>query len=129
MRARTVEIVSADDEFLGTVREVVEANLENEDFNVGALATGVNLSRGHLHRRLRDLIEQSPSQIIQTIRLERAAQMLQGKTGNVSEVAYGTGFKSVSHFSRCFKRKYGCPPSDMLSGECIPAEPVGNPSA
>ena len=34
-----------------------------------------------------------------------------GRAGTVSEVAYAVGFKSVSYFSDCFVRAFGCRPS------------------
>ena len=45
-------------------------------------------------------------------RLERGARLLAEGSGTVSEVAYGVGFKSLSHFSRRFSKKYNQSPSD-----------------
>jgi len=46
-------------------------------------------------------------------RLERAAVLLKKQTLNVSEVAYESGFKDNSHFSRAFKQKFGMTPLDF----------------
>jgi AraC-like DNA-binding protein len=111
IHARTVDTISSDVAFLERVRLVIEGNLEDETFNVDTLADEVGLSRVHLYRRLRRLIDRSPSELIRTIRLERGAQLLAQEAGSISEVAYGVGFKSVSHFSRSFREHYGCTPS------------------
>jgi transcriptional regulator GlxA family with amidase domain len=37
--------------------------------------------------------------------------LLAGRYGNVTEVAYSTGFKNPSHFARCFREQFGVPPS------------------
>ncbi len=51
------------------------------------------------------------------MRLERAGQLLRAGAGTVSEVAYGVGFKSLSHFSRRFREHYGVAPSDYAVRE------------
>ncbi|MEM6287335.1 MAG: ATP-binding protein [Bacteroidota bacterium] len=111
LRATTIEAVSSDDVFLSAVRDAIEAHLSDEAFSVERLAREVGVSRAHLYRQLRDLDGRSPSEIIRTLRLERAAQLLEAGAGTVSEVAYAVGFKSVSHFSNTFAAHVGCRPS------------------
>jgi len=111
VHAASVTAENADEKFLEQVRLAIEANLSNEGFNVEQLARAVTHSRGHLHRRLRDLAGESPSDLIRRIRLERAAQLLEAGAGTVSEVAYSVGFKSVAHFSNAFLALYGVRPS------------------
>jgi signal transduction histidine kinase/DNA-binding response OmpR family regulator/ligand-binding sensor domain-containing protein len=106
-----VEVASTDQAFLDAVRTVIEANLANEDFSVDQLAEAVGFSRVHLYRRLQELIGEAPSALIRSMRVGRAAQLLAQQAGTVSEVAYGVGFKSVSHFSRVFRKHHGHPPS------------------
>ena len=55
--------------------------------------------------------------MIRTIRLEHAAQLLRERAGLVSEIAYAVGFKSVAHFSTCFRDLYGCTPSAYMAEE------------
>lgn len=99
-----------------------ETHLANEDFNVEQLAAEIGLDRSHLYRRLRALSGQTPTEIIRSMRLERASQLLAGQAGLVSEVAYGVGFKSVSHFSKCFRERYGVTPSIYMADEAEPED-------
>ncbi len=69
------------------------------------------MSRVHLYRRLREILDQTPSDVIIGLRLDRAAQLLSADAGNVAEIAYGVGFKSTSHFSRRFRERFGKTPS------------------
>lgn len=85
--------------------------MEDEDFTVEELARRVAHSRGHLHRRLRELIDESPSDLIRRMRLERAASLLAARAGSVSRIAYAVGFKSVAHFSNRFAEHFGVRPS------------------
>jgi DNA-binding response OmpR family regulator/anti-sigma regulatory factor (Ser/Thr protein kinase) len=101
----------ADAAFLQRVHAAVEAHMSEEDFSVEHLARAVAHSRGHLHRRLRGLAGESPSDLIRRTRLERAAGLLSARAGSVAEVAYSVGFKSVAHFSNAFKERYGVRPS------------------
>ena len=104
-------IESADDAFVASVRAAIEAGLADEAFGVGALAEAVGLSPSHLRRRTAELVGASPSDLIRTARLDRAADLLAARAGTVSEVAYGVGFKSVAHFSNAFLAHTGSRPS------------------
>jgi signal transduction histidine kinase/ligand-binding sensor domain-containing protein/DNA-binding response OmpR family regulator len=106
-----VDVAPADRKFIEQVRAVIEAHLGDEQFTVERLASEVAQSRGNLHRRLRELIGESPSDLIRRMRLERAAAMLEVGAGSVGEVAYAVGFKSVAHFSNAFHESHGVRPS------------------
>jgi len=110
-----VDAPSRDEAFLERVRQVLEAHLADSDFNVDALADAVSQSRSQLYRRLRELLGQSPSELIQGFRLERGADLLAARAGTVSEIAYGVGFKSVSHFCRRFRARHGMSPSTYIA--------------
>ncbi|HJU74561.1 MAG TPA: two-component regulator propeller domain-containing protein, partial [Gemmatimonadaceae bacterium] len=111
IHAAPVDVEPADRKFIEEVRIAIEAKLGDESFTVERLASDVGQSRGNLHRRLRDLIGESPSDLIRRMRLERAAQMLECGAGSVAEVAYAVGFKSVAHFSNAFNEMHGVRPS------------------
>ena len=102
---------SAADRFLIKLRETIETRMSDEDFDVRALARAMSESRSSLYRHLMDTCGQTPSEVLRSMRLERAAQLLEAQSGTIADVAYGVGFKSVSHFSRSFRDAYGVPPS------------------
>jgi len=106
-----VDVPPADRKFVDQVRTAIEAHLGDEQFTVERLAAEVAQSRGNLHRRLRELLGETPSDLIRRMRLERAAAMLEAGAGSVSEVAYAVGFKSVAHFSNAFHEMHGVRPS------------------
>jgi DNA-binding response OmpR family regulator len=110
-----VQIPSADEKFIQKVMDAVESNLSDPDFDVEALGRAVGLSRVQLYRKLFALTSQPPSDFLRTLRLKRAAGLLSRKAGNISEIAYLTGFREASHFSRCFSQQYGRSPSDFMA--------------
>ncbi|HFC29819.1 MAG TPA: AraC family transcriptional regulator, partial [Oceanospirillales bacterium] len=66
-----------------------------------------------LYRKVKKELNISPSNYIQKIRLEIAKQLLDKKSITVSEIAYASGFESLSYFSKSFKNKYGHKPSSI----------------
>ena len=46
-------------------------------------------------------------------RLNKALELIRERKSNLSEIAYQTGFSSISAFSRAFKQAYGKAPSEM----------------
>jgi len=111
LHAEAVDVEPTDETFLERVRVVIEENLGDEAFTVERMAREVAHSRGHLHRRLRALLDESPSELLWRMRLERAAMLLEAGAGSISEIAYAVGFKSVSHFSNRFLDHFGARPS------------------
>ena len=93
-------------------REVIDAHLEDPDFSVGDFCREIAMSRAQLHRKLKAVTGQAATEFVRTYRLQRAAQLLEGGYGNVTEVAYAVGFSNLSYFSRSFRDQYGVQPSE-----------------
>ena len=94
---------------------IIGEHLADPQFSVEALAEAVGLSRQQLYRRLKEDTSDTPVAYIRRYRLERAAQLLRERQGNVSEVAYAVGFNSLSYFSRCFGDQFGQTPSAFVT--------------
>ena len=109
--ASPVEVTAADEAFVARAKAAVEAEIGNEGFSVDDLADALGLSRRQLERKLRALVDVSPSAFVRLLRLSRAAHLLAEGFGNVSEVAYAVGL-SPSHFARLFRDHYGTVPSE-----------------
>lgn len=107
-------VTSADERLLAQLRKIVEANLDDPDFKVNELCQEVGMSRSQLHRKLKGVTGKATSDFVRTHRLQRAAQLLEGGYGNVTEVAYAVGFRHLSYFSRSFRDLYGVQPSEYL---------------
>ena len=94
------------------VMRIINENLNKSDFSVNMLSDRVGMSRVHLHRKLKELTNQSAGDFIKSIRLKQAAELLKSKNMSTSEVAYRVGFSTLSHFSSCFKKFYGMSPKE-----------------
>jgi DNA-binding response OmpR family regulator len=107
-----VVIENRDATFLTKLVKIVEDNIANESFTVENLQKEIGMSRMQLHRKLKALTNQSANDFIRSIRLKRAAQILQQPGVQISEAAYLSGFNHLSYFSKCFKDQFGVLPSD-----------------
>jgi signal transduction histidine kinase/ligand-binding sensor domain-containing protein/DNA-binding response OmpR family regulator len=113
------EITAAplDQKFLARIKEIVEANMENETFDLPTLSAKAGMSERQLERKLKALIDQTPNQFIRAMRLQRARQLLEQNAGTVSEIAYMVGFNNIPYFSKAFREAFGKPPSEVKGGE------------
>lgn len=107
-----IEMKSNDEILMSKVMKTINEHLANPELNVEMLASNVGMSRVHMHRKLKELTNQSARDFIRSIRLKQAATLLSEKKLNVSEVAYSTGFSSLSHFSNSFREFYGVSPTE-----------------
>jgi DNA-binding response OmpR family regulator/two-component sensor histidine kinase len=114
---KDISVTSADERFLNRAIEIIEKNMGDPDFGVDAFGKEIALSHTQLYRKLKALTNQSPVYFIRTIRLKRAAGLLEQAYGNVAEISYEVGFNNPSYFAECFRKQFGKPPSEYTSGK------------
>ena len=102
-------------EFQRLVITAIQTHLPEPGFSVAALADELALSSSQLWRRVQEEFGTTPTLLIRSHRLDRAAQMLDERPGSISEIAFATGFSSLSYFSRCFRSRFGMAPSEYVN--------------
>jgi len=102
-------------EFLQKLIKMLEDNLTSENLNVDFIATEMGLSRSSLYRKLRSLTGETVNDFIRNIRMRKGLLLLKEGKLNISEVAYETGFKSLSYFTTSFKKHFGYNPTELKS--------------
>ena len=90
---------------------IVAQRLGDPDFNVDTLAALLKMGRTKFYGKMKEFTGMSPNNYLQTERLKRAADLLIEGDLNVTEISYKVGFQSPTYFYKCFKEKYGVPPS------------------
>ncbi len=110
----------ADENFFTSILNYTEKNWTNDDLKADDFCKPTGCSKSQLYRKLIALTGQSPNTFIKEYRLAEALKLLNKKTGNVSEIAFETGFTSPSYFSKCFLKRYGIAPSDYLHFKAEP---------
>ena len=106
------EIQSTDNKLLDRIMNVINCNLSNQELNVEMITKEVGISRVHLHRKLKELTNQSTRDLIKNVRLKHAATLLSTTHYNVTEITDMVGFSSITLFSRSFKELYGVTPTE-----------------
>jgi DNA-binding response OmpR family regulator/nitrogen-specific signal transduction histidine kinase len=107
-----IEIVSSSEKFLKSVVSYVEENMNNVRFSVDELSHHFNMSRGTLYYKILELTGLPPVEFMRTIKLDKAAVMLEKSDLSVSQIAYATGFATPHYFTKSFKSKFNVLPKD-----------------
>ena len=100
-----------DQRFREKMETIVAQRLGDADFNVDTLASLLKMGRTKFYGKMKECTGMSPNSYLQNERLKRAAELLIEGDLNVTEVSYKVGFQSPTYFYKCFKEKYGVPPS------------------
>lgn len=105
----------AEEKFLNLLMEWTEKVWNDESFNVSDFSKKIGLSKAQLYRKITALTGYSPNDFIKNYRLNKALKLLENKHGNISEVAFETGFRTPAYFSKCFQKRFGILPSEYTN--------------
>ena len=100
--------------FVKQLLKLTENQISNPNFDIIELSTQLGFSRTTLYRKIKAAFGQSPSQFLNSIRLKKAAALLESGKYSVTDVTALVGFQSLSYFSRLFREEFGQPPSAVL---------------
>ncbi len=92
--------------------EIIEDNLADKNFDVQILSQKIGISRAQLFRKIKVITTLTPNEFIQTMRLKRAAQLLEKSNLNITEICYEVGFNYPSHFAKLFQEHFGIQPRE-----------------
>lgn len=110
---------SADEQFLTRMNDIIEHNFSNSDLSVDFLAEKLCISRSGLFAKIKTLANVTPNELIQLIRLKKAAALLLENKYRVNEVSYMVGFNNPSYFSKCFQKQFGVKPGEFTGGSRV----------
>ncbi len=66
----------------------------------------------HVSRELKRCTGETPTELINRLRLEQAARRLLLSGEDITTIAYNSGFETLSYFSALFKKRFGLSPRD-----------------
>lgn len=108
------DLSDLDKDFASRFRRLVEERMSDSDLNVEDIGRELGMSRVQLYRKLKQLTNFSPVELLRQMRLKRAASLLVSSDLSVSEIAYEVGFSSPSYFTKCYKEEFGVSPSEVV---------------
>ncbi len=105
---------STDSEFMKKIDDIIEQNLDNQDFSVAQMSKEMCISSSTLYRKIKALTLVSANEYIKKFRIRRAAALLEEGRYTISETVFKVGFGSTDYFRDCFKDEYGVSPSEYI---------------
>lgn len=92
---------------------LMNEELDNSELNIVKMTERLNLSRTKFYYKIKSLTGENPASFFKTYKLNKAAEYIKTGQYNISEIAYMTGFNTLSHFSISFKKQFGVSPSEF----------------
>jgi len=106
-----ITTTSKDKDFIEKAIKVVEEFMSDTEFDIKAFASDMAVSPSTMLRKMKAITGESSNKFIRTLRLKRAAQLLQSSQLSVTEICYEVGFSSQKHFSATFKKQFELSPT------------------
>lgn len=106
---------SADEQLLTRLNAVIEQNFSNPELSIDFLAEQLCISRSGLFAKIKTLANVTPNELIQVVRLKKAAALLQENRYRISEISYMVGFNNPSYFTKCFYKQFGIKPGEFVA--------------
>jgi len=105
---------SPDEQFLQKIHDILKANLDNANFSLDQVCDQLNMSRSLMYKKIKTLTGLSPVELVRSIKLTEAANLLRTQRYKVFEVVYMVGFSDLKYFRECFIKQFGYPPSQLI---------------
>ena len=105
---------SPDELFIKKVLVLIDSNISNPNFSVEELSNEVFVSRYTLYKKILAMTGKTPNELVRSMRLKRAVQLLETGHLTISQICHKVGFKSQKYFVRTFKSEYNTIPSRYL---------------
>ncbi len=116
---KSIVSTKTDENFIKKLDTVIYENMADHDLNVETLAEIMNMSRSTLYRKIRDISNLSPNELINITRLKKSAELLKTGKYKIFEVAEIVGYNSPTSFGRNFQKQFEMTPSEYMSGERV----------
>ena len=104
--------VDADQRFLTKLTALLEENISNGDLSVDDVARLMGMSRSVYFKKIKALTGIGPNDYFKSLRLQRAAELLDAGELSITEISYRIGITDSHYFSKCFKQKFGVTPTE-----------------
>lgn len=100
------------DRIVFQVKELIEQNLDNEDFSLEMASGKLFFSQNYVRQIFKQITGESFMEYLIRRRMETAGVLLKNASMKIQEVAARTGYSNQRYFASCFKKYYGCTPTE-----------------
>ncbi|AXY74114.1 hybrid sensor histidine kinase/response regulator [Paraflavitalea soli] len=115
------EVESENDKLLLRITNYIEENIDDDKLSVEQLAKHLCMSRATLYNKIVDIAGETPVEYIRSVRLNKAAVLLEKSDMRIAEIGYTVGFLTPNYFARAFKAKFNMSPTEYVTLKRKPA--------
>ena len=99
--------------FIEKVLSIIQDNIDKNELDVQYMADKLNISRSNLHTKIKALMNMNTSEFINTVRINKAKELMTQSKYTLSEIAYKVGYNDAAYFTRIFKKTTGKTPGEF----------------
>ena len=111
---KSIAHTRADESFLEMLNETISNAILDMELDVERLSRMMNMSRITLYRKIKAVSNLSPTELINIVRLKKAASLLQEGNYKIYEVSDMVGYSSQSNFTRSFTKQFNMTPTEYV---------------
>ncbi|MBN2766062.1 MAG: response regulator [Paludibacteraceae bacterium] len=99
--------------FVEKVFALIQENIDNNELDVQFLSQNLSISRTNLHNKLKQILDMNTTEFINTIRINKAKDLILKEDLTFSEISYMVGYNDVTYFNRVFRKNTGKTPTEF----------------
>lgn len=111
---RSIAQTETDETFVKKLDEIMDVHISDPDLNVETLAEIMHMSRSTLYRKIKEMSDLSPNELINIARLKKAAELLKKGDYKIYEIAEMVGYNSQTSFGRNFQKQFNMTPTEYV---------------
>ena len=104
---------NTEDEYVDKITSIISSNFENASFKIESISKELHLSHSWLCALYKNKTNHSMQQVLMSMRISKAKDMLKNSKASLKNIAYLSGFNDVLYFSAIFKKHVGVSPSQF----------------
>lgn len=101
-----------DKKLIVKITSIIYDHIDNESLSLDYIAGEVAFSKMQLYRKMKEILGQTPTEYIRSIRLKHAEKLLKTTNKTVLEIMYTCGFNNKAYFYREFQKKFHDTPNE-----------------
>lgn len=105
-------IANQGDKLVYDIKTLIDLNLGNEEFNLENASSKLFFSPNYIRQLFKQKTGEGFTEYLIRRRMEKAGELLKDPINKIQDVSENTGYSNQRYFSSCFKKFYGCTPTE-----------------
>lgn len=105
-------IINQSDKLIYDIKTLIKHNLSNEDFNLESASAQLFFSPNYVRQLFKQKTGEGFTEYLIRMRMEKASELLKDPFSKIQDISEVTGYSNQRYFSSCFKKYYGCTPTE-----------------